>query len=364
MLSCGCFNAAFWSLIFQLDSYVNEDHLICKGNAGNIDYDPFCVYTGFTVLATVNWVSVWTFFIAFQLWLSIVHSYPQRKLDKMRLKMVFFAAFVSSLIFIPLGAGNIGYEWTGGTLHMCLNKTITKPKFYHYAFTFAPVAIFNFALPVLLMTQTIWFINKRVSVSAKSQQDRMSESFDNRNSVAEITDSPMHQSQEQIRRRERRSSLSTIHVYESFSQFYKLNGTSLKFLVIINCTTLIYLFSDIYANDSATGSVSIDIENSVFCLLENSTQDPNAAVNVCGDPRLGNIWLAYTLVVYACVVFSILPFFVFGYIVILLIPNIRSCKSFHTLHTQGWWSPVEDDIEYATIHKYQKVGIQHLWGVE
>jgi hypothetical protein len=118
--------------------------------------------------------SAWIFCIALQLWLAIVKGYKKRKLDAIRPYMVAFSSFLAALAFIPLGVGNIGHEWTGGTLHMCLNKITTQPKFWHYAFGYAPVFIFSFILPICLVGHSVYVVTKAVDWRRSSFTDRQS----------------------------------------------------------------------------------------------------------------------------------------------------------------------------------------------
>jgi hypothetical protein len=79
--------------------------------------------------------SAWTFCIALQLWLAVARGYSKRNLDKLRKYMIAFSCFLFGIILIPLGEGQIGHEWTGGTLHFCLYKITTKVTTITYIIT-------------------------------------------------------------------------------------------------------------------------------------------------------------------------------------------------------------------------------------
>ena len=56
MYTGGCTFASFWSFVYTYISYFQGTEMICKGNAGAIESEPFCVFTGWALLSTVNWV--------------------------------------------------------------------------------------------------------------------------------------------------------------------------------------------------------------------------------------------------------------------------------------------------------------------
>ena len=97
---------------------------MCHGNAGVLENDPFCVFTAWSLLANINWVCIWVTCLAMQLWLAVVRKYQRKKLENMRPYMLAAAAFLASLILIPLGADNLGNDYGG--LTMCLNKLSTQ----------------------------------------------------------------------------------------------------------------------------------------------------------------------------------------------------------------------------------------------
>ena len=136
-----------------------------------------------------NWFASWSFFTSLSLWLAVTNNYTERKLKALRPKMFMFSIFLSLLPILPLGAGNIGYEWTGGTLNMCLNKGMyTRGQYgWHYAITLAPMLLLVFLLPLILLVDTI-----RVATKARQR-------------IADST-------------RLTESSLSTTSVYESCSK--------------------------------------------------------------------------------------------------------------------------------------------------
>lgn len=159
MVCIGCFNASFWMSMYHIVNYSTENSFICKGNAGYIEYDNFCVFCGFMLLASGNWYSCWSFFISMQLWLGVRFNYPHTKLAKMRSYMVAFSFILFILILIPLGVGNIGYEWEGGTLNMCVNKNVytgdQEGVPWHFVFSFTPIFLFGFFLPLILMVDSL-----------------------------------------------------------------------------------------------------------------------------------------------------------------------------------------------------------------
>jgi hypothetical protein len=131
MVCLGCLNASFWMMIYHAINYgSNADQtVICRGNSGFIPFDSFCVFCGFMLLTSCNWYAIWSFFTSLQLWLSVTRNYSQHKLKKMRNTMLLISTVITLLPILPLAFKNIGYEWTGGTLNMCLNKgTYTRGK--------------------------------------------------------------------------------------------------------------------------------------------------------------------------------------------------------------------------------------------
>ena len=70
MVCIGCINASFWMTLFTYITY-DGDNLTCTGNAGFIESNTFCVFCGVMLIASVNWFASWSFFISFQLWLSV-----------------------------------------------------------------------------------------------------------------------------------------------------------------------------------------------------------------------------------------------------------------------------------------------------
>jgi hypothetical protein len=157
MVCIGCLNASFWMLIYHSINYSTNNGFICKGNSGYITDDKFCIFCGFMLLASGNWYSSWSFIIALHLWLSVRLNYTYSRLVKMRPYLVAFASFLFSLIFIPLGVGNLGYSWEGDTLNMCMNKNtyLGNEKIWHFLFTFTPLLLFGFLLPLVLMIDCI-----------------------------------------------------------------------------------------------------------------------------------------------------------------------------------------------------------------
>ena len=153
MFALGTMNGAFWMTIFMSLNQNNE--LTCSGNAGVDQYNPFCVFAGFMLLASLNWFAAWSFNITFRVWASV-----SRKINPLTLKRInkyywLLAFFLPSLLFINLGVGNIGYEYLGGTSCICYNLYETQPKYWHYITTFSPAIIFAVILPGILLVDTL-----------------------------------------------------------------------------------------------------------------------------------------------------------------------------------------------------------------
>lgn len=201
MVCLGCLNASFWMMIYHGVNYGTdaEQAVICKGNSGYVSSDSFCVFCGFMLLTSCNWYACWSFFIAFQLWLSVTRKYSQIKLRAMRNSMIMIAAFFTILPVAPLIAGNIGYEWTGGTLNMCLNKGtytrgvphILSSKFisqnvvafinlfppgyvghqeWHIVVTSMPLFLLAFFLPLVLLLDVLRVVSQLKRVTSNNSR--------------------------------------------------------------------------------------------------------------------------------------------------------------------------------------------------
>jgi hypothetical protein len=197
MVCLGCLNASFWMMLYHGVNYGidAEQTVICRGNSGYVPSDSFCVFCGFMLFTSCNWYACWSFFIALQLWLSVTRKYTHIKLKAMRNKMIMIALFFTILPIAPLIAGNIGYEWTGGTLNMCLNKgTYTRgiphkcishdavsinylfPPGYvgqqewHIGVTFIPLFLFAFFFPLVLLLDVLRVVSQLKRVTPNSSR--------------------------------------------------------------------------------------------------------------------------------------------------------------------------------------------------
>jgi len=172
MVCIGCMNGVFWMFVYHLinNGFTGGQKIICNGNAGYVESDPFCIFCGFMLLVSSNWFASWSFFTSLNLWLAIANNYTERKLKALRPKMFMFSTFLSLLPILPLGAGNIGYEWTGGTLNMCLNKGMyTRGQYgWHYAITLVPLLLLVFLLPLILLVDTLRVATNLRQITADS----------------------------------------------------------------------------------------------------------------------------------------------------------------------------------------------------
>lgn len=170
---------------------------------------------------------------------------------------------------------------TGGTLNMCLSKITTEPKWTHYAFTYSPVFVLMFALPVLLMVDTLRFVSQQLSYDSPNELK-----------VDSFAVSPIHDAPSQVDERgargqagenntEKVSSSDRDNVQDtsnwSFSllatrlkNFWLLNKVSIKFLIFMNIFSFLYLVADLYALYNV--NTDITIKNAIRCLLGNSSK--------------------------------------------------------------------------------------------
>ena len=113
-----------------------DDRFICAGNAGYYTYNSFCIFSGFMLLASVNWYSTWLTFICLTLWLTATKKWTIMKIKAYEKYFLAFATFTSCLLFINLFAANIGYEWDGGTSCICFNLYEQRKlaEFFHAIF--------------------------------------------------------------------------------------------------------------------------------------------------------------------------------------------------------------------------------------
>lgn len=266
-LSLGTLTCSFWMTLFNALNY-RDDSFLCAGNAGYYTYNPFCVFSGFMLLASVNWYATWLTFICLTLWLTATRKWNALKIKTYEKYFIAFAVFTSSLLFINLCAGNLGYEWDGGTSCICSNLYEQQPKFWHYLTTFSPVIIFAVILPSFFILDTL----RHVAIA----QDRQSTK---KNYLAKIF------------------------------RFVMVNYRLFKFVVIIICLSALYCMADLvatyYLNPTQT------IEDGATCLLANASPDPNHGLDVCGNIQINDIWTIYIMVFYGAF-FSTTPLLVFG----------------------------------------------------
>jgi len=173
MVCIGCLTGSFWMFIYHVVNNgftETQQKIICIGNSGYIESDPFCIFCGFMLLVSLNWFASWSFFASLTLWLAVTYNYTERKLVALRPKMFMFAIFVSLFPIIPLAADNIGYEWSGGTLNFCFNKGLYTLHGigYHYVVTFVPLLLLVFLLPLILLVDTIRVVTNIQNKSAKA----------------------------------------------------------------------------------------------------------------------------------------------------------------------------------------------------
>ena len=301
MFALGTFNGAFWMTIFMSLNENNE--LICSGNAGVDQYNPFCVFSGFMLLASLNWFSAWSFNISFRVWSGVskrISSLTMKKIDKYFWVLVFF---LPSLLFINLGVGNIGYEYMGGTSCICYNLYDIQPKYWHYITTFSPVIIFAVILPGIFLIDTLRIVTKGISgeymVSDASMTSISERSQVSGTNSVDGTFSPL---------------LAKIWKFK-LNAFFRVpieQWKLLKFVIFGVVLTMFFCFSDLYA------TYYLDpkniVKNGVECVLLNATPDPNEALNVCGSDifAINGVWTVYSLVLYGGI-FGTIPLLIFGF---------------------------------------------------
>ena len=302
MFSLGTTNGAFWMTIFTNLNADNE--LICHGNAGVDQYNPFCVFTGFMLLASLNWFSAWSFNITFKVWASVSRKISSLTLKKINKYYWILAIFLPSLIFINLGVGNIGYEYVGGTSCICYNLYEIQPKYWHYITTFTPVIIFAVILPGFLLLDTL-----RIVITSKTPAFRGSRK----------STSTSMSTQPEVRSESQPNSVPTIRSI-SLMDLINLRKTLkipeeqwsiLKFIVFGVSFTMFFCISDLIATYQLDPKTIIN--DASVCVLLAATTDPNEGLNVCGEGafEINGIWTVYAIVAYGGI-FGTIPLLIFG----------------------------------------------------
>ena len=294
MFALGTMNGAFWMTIFIYLNANNE--LICSGNAGVDQYNPFCVFAGFMLLASLNWFSAWSFNITFNVWASVSRKINSLTLKKIQKYYWILAFFLPSLLFINLGVGNIGYEYVGGTSCICYNLYDIQPKYWHYITTFSPVMIFAVILPGILLIDTLKIVITSKTLALRNAGSNATSSESQSNSVyTKLSGS-----------------------WKDWTDIRKIlkipeeEWRIIKFILFGVSFTMLFCISDLIATYNLEPKGIIN--DATECVLLAATTDPNEGLNVCGKHafEINGVWTVYTIVAYGGI-FGTIPLFIFGF---------------------------------------------------